>query len=139
MQAYFPCNLQLAHVGATENGQAQEPAGLRTAGGYQQAFEAHLSTQETPWDQHCASTSPLLHLQGPPGTGKTRSLLAYIELMVTNKPLRPITPLLACTDTNAAVDNLVEGMVARNIKVVRIGHPAKVSIYLCRMQILPQL
>lgn len=100
-------------------------------------FEAHLSTQETPWDQHCFSTNPLLHLQGPPGTGKTRSLLAYIELMVTNKPLRPITPLLACTDTNAAVDNLVEGMVARNIKVVRIGQPAKVSIYLCRMQTLP--
>ena len=53
--------------------------------------------------------------------------MAYIEAVVTNKPLRPITPLLACTDTNAAVDNLVEGLVARNIKVVRLGQPAKVS------------
>lgn len=71
-----------------------------------------------------------LIVQGPPGTGKTRSLLAYIELMVKNKPLRPITPLLACTDTNAAVDNIVEGLVDRGIKVVRLGQPAKVCIWL---------
>ena len=71
-----------------------------------------------------------MRVQGPPGTGKTRSLLAYIELMVTSKPARPITPLLACTDTNAAVDNIVEGLVKRGIKVVRLGQPAKVGICL---------
>ena len=40
--------------------------------------------------------------------------------------LHPFTPLLACADTNAAVDNLVDGLVRRGIDVVRLGQPAKV-------------
>lgn len=35
-------------------------------------------------------------------------------------------PILACGDTNAAVDNLVEGLVNKRMKVVRLGSPAKV-------------
>lgn len=35
-------------------------------------------------------------------------------------------PILACGDTNAAVDNLVEGLLNRKLKVVRLGQPAKV-------------
>ena len=35
--------------------------------------------------------------------------------------------LLACADTNAAVDNLVEGLLARGIRVARVGNPAKVG------------
>ncbi|KAL0035694.1 hypothetical protein WJX79_008965 [Trebouxia sp. C0005] len=64
--------------------------------------------------------------QGPPGTGKTRTLLAFIEVMVNSRPVHPFTPILACADTNAAVDNIVEGLVARRINVVRLGQPAKV-------------
>lgn len=64
--------------------------------------------------------------QGPPGTGKTRTLLAFIEVMVNSRPVNPFTPILACADTNAAVDNLVEGLMARRINVVRLGQPAKV-------------
>lgn len=36
-------------------------------------------------------------------------------------------PLLACADTNAAVDNLVEGLTNKGLKVVRLGQPAKVG------------
>ena len=36
--------------------------------------------------------------------------------------------ILACSDTNAAVDNLVEGFAKEGLRVVRVGHPAKVSI-----------
>ena len=67
-------------------------------------------------------------LQGPPGTGKTRTLLAYMEVMVKTPPRQPLTPILACADTNAAVDNIVEGLVERGIRVVRLGQPAKVSL-----------
>jgi hypothetical protein len=37
-----------------------------------------------------------------------------------------IGPILACGDTNAAVDNLVEGLVKKGMRVVRLGQPAKV-------------
>lgn len=40
-------------------------------------------------------------------------------------------PILACADTNAATDNLVEGLVERGIDVVRLGQPAKVRALLC--------
>lgn len=35
-------------------------------------------------------------------------------------------PILACADTNAATDNIVEGLLKRGINVVRLGQPAKV-------------
>lgn len=37
-----------------------------------------------------------------------------------------IGPILACGDTNAAVDNLVEGLANKKLRVVRLGQPAKV-------------
>jgi hypothetical protein len=36
-------------------------------------------------------------------------------------------PILACGDTNAAVDNLVEGLLDKRLRVVRLGQPAKVG------------
>lgn len=69
--------------------------------------------------------------QGPPGTGKTRTLLALVEVLVRTSLLQPsraaaMGPLLACADTNAAVDNLVEGLAGKGLRVVRLGQPAKV-------------
>jgi regulator of nonsense transcripts 1 len=34
--------------------------------------------------------------------------------------------MLACAGTNAATDNLAEGLIAEGVRVVRIGQPAKV-------------
>lgn len=68
--------------------------------------------------------------QGPPGTGKTRTLLAYIEIMCKMSTIVSGTgklgSILAVAHTNAAVDNLVEGLLHRGVRVVRIGQPAKV-------------
>ena len=68
-------------------------------------------------------------MQGPPGTGKTRTLLALLEVLarINAVPGRRQTmgPILACADTNAATDNLVEGLLARGIAVTRLGQAAK--------------
>jgi hypothetical protein len=37
-----------------------------------------------------------------------------------------VGPILACGDTNAAVDNIVEGLAASGLSVVRLGAAAKV-------------
>jgi hypothetical protein len=82
-----------------------------------------------------AMVSSLTLWQGPPGTGKTRTLLALMQVMVGTSSVSArrwsgMGTLLACADTNAAVDNLVEGLVARGIAVVRVGSPAKVRPHL---------
>ncbi len=65
--------------------------------------------------------SEVFLVHGPPGTGKTTTLVEAIVQMV-NRGYK----ILATADSNVAVDNLVEKL-ARKVKVVRVGHPARVS------------
>jgi len=60
-------------------------------------------------------------VHGPFGTGKTRTLAEIIlqEVKRGNK-------VLATAESNVAVDNLVERLV-RKARVVRMGHPSRVS------------
>ena len=73
-------------------------------------------------------------MQGPPGTGKTRTLLALLEVLarIAQVPGRAnaMGPILACADTNAATDNIVEGLIERGINVTRLGQPAKVCAHM---------
>ena len=39
---------------------------------------------------------------------------------------RSFGTILACAGTNAAADNLAEGLVAAGVRTVRVGQPAKV-------------
>lgn len=70
-------------------------------------------------------TSSSSATQGPPGTGKTRTLLALIRVLCA-AGLPEGRPILATADTNAAVDNVVDGLAACGVRVVRVGQPAKV-------------
>ncbi len=64
-----------------------------------------------------------LHLvHGPPGTGKT---VTCVEIIV--QAVEKGDDVIACADSNTAVDNLVEHLVSRERKVVRVGHPARVT------------
>jgi len=64
-----------------------------------------------------------IHLiHGPPGTGKTVTSVEVIEQYIEKDK-----DVLACADSNVAVDNLVEHLVSRGRRVVRVGHPARVT------------
>ncbi|KAF9451330.1 P-loop containing nucleoside triphosphate hydrolase protein [Macrolepiota fuliginosa MF-IS2] len=58
-------------------------------------------------------------VQGPPGTGKTKTIIETIKLLKNHFEVPH--PILVCTYTNVAVDNLVEGFVKAGLKPLRAG------------------
>lgn len=69
--------------------------------------------------------------QGPPGTGKTRTLLGLsyvLSCLARHSPRQKskIGKILAVAETNAAADNLVDGMSLLGLNVVRVGPAARV-------------
>lgn len=60
-------------------------------------------------------------IHGPPGTGKTRTLVALMH-----EAVRQGRSVLATAPSNLAVDNMMQRLVALKVKVVRLGHPARV-------------
>lgn len=58
-------------------------------------------------------------IQGPPGTGKTKTIVETIKLLKGHFDVPH--PLLVCTYTNVAVDNLLEGFVAGGLSPLRVG------------------
>ncbi len=61
-------------------------------------------------------------IQGPPGTGKT---ITAIEII--NQAIKQEISVLAAADSNIAVDNLVERLASTGVRVLRIGHPLRVT------------
>ncbi|MFO7791650.1 MAG: IGHMBP2 family helicase [Candidatus Saliniplasma sp.] len=72
---------------------------------------------------HDALRSDDIHLiHGPPGTGKTITCVEVIE-----QAIEMDQSIIASADSNTAVDNLVEHLVNKGRRVVRVGHPARVT------------
>jgi len=60
-------------------------------------------------------------IHGPPGTGKTTVLVEIVRQAVA-KGAR----VLASAPSNIAVDNMLEKMLDTGLRVVRMGHPARI-------------
>ncbi|KAK7441735.1 hypothetical protein VKT23_016398 [Stygiomarasmius scandens] len=62
-------------------------------------------------------------VQGPPGTGKTRTIIETIKMLKVH--FQVPHPILVCTYTNVAVDNLVEGLARAKLKPLRAASAGK--------------
>ena len=61
-------------------------------------------------------------IHGPPGTGKTTTVVELIR-----RAIHRGEKVLACAPSNLAVDNILERLLARGVRAVRLGHPARVT------------
>ena len=84
-----------------------------------------------------ATTHRLTLVQGPPGTGKTAVAIrilqhwARVAAASCSNGEKP-KPILATSDSNIAVDNLVEGCANVGLRVVRLGRPEAIRPELLR-------
>ena len=70
---------------------------------------------------HAIAADDVAIIHGPPGTGKTTAVAELIRRAAADGQ-----KVLACAPSNLAVDNLVERLAKLRIRVVRLGHPARV-------------
>ncbi len=64
----------------------------------------------------------LLLVHGPPGTGKTTTLTeAIVQLVKMGERV------LVAAPSNTAVDNIAKGLIAHNLRILRVGNTGKVD------------
>lgn len=71
---------------------------------------------------HALRSEHVALIHGPPGTGKTTAVVELIRQAVARGER-----VLASAPSNVAVDNLTERLAACGLRLVRLGHPARVS------------
>jgi len=91
-------------------------------------FNAKLNKSQREAVLRCLAARDFFLIHGPPGTGKTIACIEIIAQLVEHdrEQKNENSKILAAADSNVAVDNLVERLDEIGVKVVRIGHPARV-------------
>jgi ATP-dependent RNA/DNA helicase IGHMBP2 len=85
------------------------------------AVNRHLNAAQLEAIDFALAASDLALIHGPPGTGKTTTV---VELIV--QCVKAGQKVLATAPSNIAVDNLTERLAAAGVRIVRLGHPARV-------------
>ncbi|MCA8949225.1 MAG: AAA family ATPase [Planctomycetes bacterium] len=85
-------------------------------------FDATLDASQQQAVAHALAARHVALIHGPPGTGKTTALVEFVRQVAARGER-----VLACAPSNVAVDNLVERLAGSGLKLVRLGHPARVS------------
>lgn len=92
---------------------------------FQKGFDyqsVYLNPAQNKALSHIFNAQDLAIVHGPPGTGKTTTLVHAIKEVVKQE-----RQVMVCAQSNAAVDLLVEKLAQQGSKVLRIGHPARLS------------
>lgn len=86
------------------------------------SISTHLNESQQKALEKIVTANDVAIIHGPPGTGKTTTLVHAIK-QTTQKEAQ----VLVCAASNAAVDLLVEKLSDEGLRVLRIGHPARVT------------
>lgn len=93
-------------------------------GGFDQASDK-LDPSQVQAVRRGVNANSFFCIHGPPGTGKTTTLSSVIEELVSRD-----VSVLATAASNTAVDNMVEFLSEKDLEVVRVGHPARITPFL---------
>jgi len=85
----------------------------------------NLNTSQKEAIEFSMKQKELAVIHGPPGTGKTTTVVELIT-----QEVKQGSKVLCCAPSNVAVDNLLEKLAKNKIRVIRIGHPARVQVEL---------
>ncbi|XWS66380.1 hypothetical protein CRYUN_Cryun05aG0194400 [Craigia yunnanensis] len=83
-------------------------------------FNSNLDHSQKDAILKALSSKDVFLLHGPPGTGKTTTV---VEIIL--QEVKQGSKILACAASNIAVDNIVERLAPYRVKLVRLGHPAR--------------
>ncbi|MFB6291619.1 MAG: IGHMBP2 family helicase [Candidatus Bipolaricaulia bacterium] len=99
-------------------------------GGSLNLSHTELDSSQEKAVKRAINTDSFFCIHGPPGTGKTTTLAGVMEELVQRD-----NKILATAASNAAVDNMVEFLTNRELDVVRVGHPARITPYLRKVSL----
>ncbi|XP_016041773.2 LOW QUALITY PROTEIN: DNA-binding protein SMUBP-2 [Erinaceus europaeus] len=91
-----------------------------TEGGPLTFFNTGLDASQQEAVSFALAQKELAIIHGPPGTGKTTTVVEVIRQAVKQG-----LKVLCCAPSNVAVDNLAERLAGAGLRLLRLGHPAR--------------